>query len=118
MGISRNRHEPAGREPLGVTNVKGVAHSYEERPGEYGDLFIGRMGVRAHGVAVGQLEPDRERTGLAGITLEHREAGVSGQKVGARTPLHCLGRRDLSDGNPRESDGNGTATQREREDAH
>ena len=47
------------REPLGVTNVEGVAHPHEERPGEHGDLLIGGMEMRFDGVAVGQLEPDR-----------------------------------------------------------
>lgn len=62
MRIGRNRHEAAGREPLGVSNVEGVAHSHEERPGEHSDLFIGGMEVRADDVAVGQPEPDREES--------------------------------------------------------
>ena len=98
MRIFRSRDEAAGREPLGATHVHAVAHSHEEGAGEDGDLLIGGMEMRLNDVAGGETEPDGVNAGAAGIALEHREAGVSGQKGGARTPFYSRRRVHLGSG--------------------
>ena len=63
--------EPAGGQLQGMRCVELVSHAEEERALDDRDVLIGRMKMRRHLVAVGQVQPYRERRRFAWVSLKH-----------------------------------------------